>query len=212
MMLLYHKTASWYRKYFSNVTMSVIVCIWKRWNSMRNLMAIDANFWASLVENPWMIVVHILDILIVAYLIHRLIKALAGTKIMSLIQGVILLFFYDLWQSWLVLPQTSLMWFAWWLLTPWKWCDRITAIESEYRAFVFEPDKTPLLTRFLLWNLKSSVDSFLEKPLFGWGLPRCASVAGTAYKQGLITKRHMTTWVMLPNQFWMRWPNEALSA
>lgn len=57
---------------------------------MRNLMAIDANFWASLVENPWMIVVHILDILIVAYLIYRLIKALAGTKIMSLIQGVIL--------------------------------------------------------------------------------------------------------------------------
>ncbi|WP_367005974.1 diadenylate cyclase CdaA [Streptococcus sp. ZY19097] len=57
---------------------------------MRNLMAIDANFWAGLVENPWMIVVHILDILIVAYLIYRLIKALAGTKIMSLIQGVIL--------------------------------------------------------------------------------------------------------------------------
>ena len=57
---------------------------------MRNLMANDDNFWASLVENPWMIVVHILDILIVAYLIYRLIKALAGTKIMSLIQGVIL--------------------------------------------------------------------------------------------------------------------------
>ena len=56
---------------------------------MRNLAAIDAKFWATLVENPWTIVVHLLDILIVAYFIHRLIKALAGTKIMSLIQGVV---------------------------------------------------------------------------------------------------------------------------
>ena len=56
---------------------------------MSNLAAIDAKFWATLVENPWTIVVHLLDVLIVAYFIYRLIKALAGTKIMSLIQGVI---------------------------------------------------------------------------------------------------------------------------
>lgn len=56
---------------------------------MSNLAAIDAKFWATLVENPWTIVVHLLDILIVAYFIYRLIKALAGTKIMSLIQGVV---------------------------------------------------------------------------------------------------------------------------
>lgn len=56
---------------------------------MSNFTAIDAKFWATLVENPWTIVVHILDILIVAYFIYRLIKALAGTKIMSLIQGVV---------------------------------------------------------------------------------------------------------------------------
>ena len=56
---------------------------------MSNFTAIDAKFWAILVENPWTIVVHILDILIVAYFIYRLIKALAGTKIMSLIQGVV---------------------------------------------------------------------------------------------------------------------------
>ncbi len=56
---------------------------------MSNLSAIDAKFWATLVENPWTIVVHLLDILIVAYFIYRLIKALAGTKIMSLIQGVV---------------------------------------------------------------------------------------------------------------------------
>lgn len=56
---------------------------------MSNLAAIDAKFWATLFENPWTIVVHLLDILIVAYFIYRLIKALAGTKIMSLIQGVV---------------------------------------------------------------------------------------------------------------------------
>lgn len=56
---------------------------------MSNVAAIDAKFWATLVENPWTIVVHLLDILIVAYFIYRLIKALAGTKIMSLIQGVV---------------------------------------------------------------------------------------------------------------------------
>lgn len=56
---------------------------------MSNIAAIDAKFWATLVENPWTIVVHLLDILIVAYFIYRLIKALAGTKIMSLIQGVV---------------------------------------------------------------------------------------------------------------------------
>ena len=56
---------------------------------MSNLAGIDAKFWATLVGNPWTIVVHLLDILIVAYFIYRLIKALAGTKIMSLIQGVV---------------------------------------------------------------------------------------------------------------------------
>ena len=57
---------------------------------MSNFTAIDANFWATLVDNPWMVIVHVLDILIVAYIIYRLIRSLAGTKIMSLVQGVIL--------------------------------------------------------------------------------------------------------------------------
>lgn len=57
---------------------------------MRNLMAIDAKYWESLFQNPWTLLIHVLDILIVAWFIYRLIKALAGTKIMSLVQGVIL--------------------------------------------------------------------------------------------------------------------------
>ncbi|PXX85798.1 TIGR00159 family protein [Streptococcus dysgalactiae subsp. equisimilis] len=56
---------------------------------MSNLSSIDTKFLLSLFSDPWMLAVHLLDILIVAYLIYRFIKALTGTKIMSLVQGVI---------------------------------------------------------------------------------------------------------------------------
>lgn len=56
---------------------------------MSNLSSIDTMFLLSLFSDPWMLAVHLLDILIVAYLIYRFIKALTGTKIMSLVQGVI---------------------------------------------------------------------------------------------------------------------------
>ena len=68
---------------------------------MRNLTLIDAKFWATLFENPWEIVVHLLDILIVAYFIYRLIRALAGTKIMSLIQGVVLFILLKFVAEWI---------------------------------------------------------------------------------------------------------------
>lgn len=50
----------------------------------------DARFWQSLFDSPWTIIVNLLDIGIVAYLIYRFIKGLAGTKIMSLVKGIIL--------------------------------------------------------------------------------------------------------------------------
>ncbi|VHK53183.1 disA bacterial checkpoint controller nucleotide-binding family protein [Streptococcus pyogenes] len=56
---------------------------------MNNLSSIDIKFLLSLFTDPWLLAVHLLDILIVAYLIYRFIKALTGTKIMSLVQGVI---------------------------------------------------------------------------------------------------------------------------
>lgn len=55
---------------------------------MSNLSSIDTKFLLSLFSDPWMLAVHLLDILIVAYLIYRFIKALTGTKIMSLVQGL----------------------------------------------------------------------------------------------------------------------------
>ncbi|HEP3392070.1 TPA: TIGR00159 family protein [Streptococcus pyogenes] len=56
---------------------------------MNNLSSIDIKFLLSLFADPWLLAVDLLDILIVAYLIYRFIKALTGTKIMSLVQGVI---------------------------------------------------------------------------------------------------------------------------
>ncbi|MCR8967459.1 diadenylate cyclase CdaA [Streptococcus zalophi] len=57
---------------------------------MSNLFNIDANFWNSLFDNPITIMINLIDILIVSWLIYRFIKALAGTKVMSLVQGAVL--------------------------------------------------------------------------------------------------------------------------
>lgn len=56
---------------------------------MSNFNNIDSKFIMNLFSDPWILTIHILDILIVAYVIYRFIKALAGTKIMSLVQGVV---------------------------------------------------------------------------------------------------------------------------
>ncbi|MFU2164227.1 diadenylate cyclase CdaA [Streptococcus pluranimalium] len=52
----------------------------------------DARFWQSLVDNPLVILINVFDISIVAFLIYRFVKTLAGTKVMSLVQGIILFF------------------------------------------------------------------------------------------------------------------------
>ncbi|MGT2907150.1 diadenylate cyclase CdaA [Streptococcus dentiloxodontae] len=51
--------------------------------------SIDLEFWRGIFSSPWAIFINSLDIIIVTYLIYRLIKVLQGTKIMTLIQGVI---------------------------------------------------------------------------------------------------------------------------
>ncbi|MBS4923954.1 MAG: diadenylate cyclase [Streptococcus salivarius] len=54
------------------------------------LSSIDIDFWQSLFDSPLKVIVNSLDILIVAFLIYRFIRALRGTKIMTLVQGVVL--------------------------------------------------------------------------------------------------------------------------
>ena len=54
------------------------------------LSSIDIDFWRSLFDSPLKVIVNSLDILIVTFLIYRFIRALRGTKIMTLVQGVVL--------------------------------------------------------------------------------------------------------------------------
>lgn len=51
---------------------------------------LDAGYWSSLIVSPWAAILHLMDISIVAYLIYNFSKAIAGTKIMTLIRGVFL--------------------------------------------------------------------------------------------------------------------------
>lgn len=49
---------------------------------------IDNRLLESLVASPWQLLSNVIDIAVVTFLIYRFIKAWAGTKIMSLVQGV----------------------------------------------------------------------------------------------------------------------------
>lgn len=60
---------------------------------MTSMFSIDSQFWSTVASNPWQLAVHLLDIGIVAWLIYRFIRSLVGTKIMSLVQGVVLFVF-----------------------------------------------------------------------------------------------------------------------
>ncbi|WP_156021409.1 diadenylate cyclase CdaA [Streptococcus ruminantium] len=51
---------------------------------------LDAGYWSSLIVSPWTALLHLIDIGIVVYLIYNFSKAIAGTKIMTLIRGVFL--------------------------------------------------------------------------------------------------------------------------
>lgn len=50
----------------------------------------NSQYWISLFSSPLSIAINIFDILIVAYILYRFTKAIAGTKIMILVRGVII--------------------------------------------------------------------------------------------------------------------------
>ena len=50
----------------------------------------NPQYWSSLFSSPLSIAINIFDILIVAYILYRFTKAIAGTKIMILVRGVII--------------------------------------------------------------------------------------------------------------------------
>ncbi|HEL2383709.1 TPA: TIGR00159 family protein [Streptococcus suis] len=60
---------------------------------------LDAGYWSSLIASPWVAILHLIDISIVVYLIFNFSKAIAGTKIMTLIRGVFLFIIVQLLAS-----------------------------------------------------------------------------------------------------------------
>ncbi|HFU4058833.1 TPA: diadenylate cyclase CdaA [Streptococcus suis] len=60
---------------------------------------LDAGYWSSLIASPWIAILHLIDISIVVYLIYNFSKAIAGTKIMTLIRGVFLFIIVQLLAS-----------------------------------------------------------------------------------------------------------------
>ena len=50
----------------------------------------NLQYWTSLFSSPWSIAINLFDILIVAYILYRFTKAIAGTKIMILVRGVVI--------------------------------------------------------------------------------------------------------------------------
>lgn len=68
---------------------------------------LDVNYWSSLSASPWTALMHLVDITLVSYLIYRFSKALAGTKIMTLVRGVFLFLFFQLIASLLGLQTIS---------------------------------------------------------------------------------------------------------
>lgn len=51
---------------------------------------LDSGYWSSLIASPWTAIIHLIDIVLVVYLIYNFSKSIAGTKIMTLIRGVFL--------------------------------------------------------------------------------------------------------------------------
>ncbi|PMR93263.1 TIGR00159 family protein [Streptococcus intermedius] len=50
----------------------------------------NLQYWASLLSSPWSIVINIIDIALIAWILFYFTKAIAGTKIMILVRGVLI--------------------------------------------------------------------------------------------------------------------------
>lgn len=74
---------------------------------MSDLLGLDPQFLESLVDSPWMIVLNLVDILLVTWLIYRFIKSLVGTRIMSLVQGMVLFVVLKFVADWLGLTTIT---------------------------------------------------------------------------------------------------------
>ena len=62
--------------------------VWTERRQQMNFQQLsNLQYWTSLFSSPWSIAINVFDILIVAYILYRFTKAIAGTKIMILVRG-----------------------------------------------------------------------------------------------------------------------------
>ena len=62
--------------------------VWTERRQQMNFQQLsNLQYWTSLFSSPWSITINVFDILIVAYILYRFTKAIAGTKIMILVRG-----------------------------------------------------------------------------------------------------------------------------
>ena len=65
--------------------------VWTERRQQMNFQQLSKlQYWTSLFSSPWSIAINLFDILIVAYILYRFTKAIAGTKIMILVRGVVI--------------------------------------------------------------------------------------------------------------------------
>ena len=73
----------------------------------------NLQYWTSLFSSPWSIVTNLIDILIVTYILYHFTKAIAGTKIMILVRGVLVFysspdsFQYDWFNNYFLVDQSD---------------------------------------------------------------------------------------------------------
>ena len=65
--------------------------VWTERRQQMNFQQLsNLQYWTSLFSSPCSIAINVFDILIVAYILYRFTKAIAGTKIMILVRGVLI--------------------------------------------------------------------------------------------------------------------------
>lgn len=65
--------------------------VWTERRQQMNFQQLsNLQYWTSLFSSTWSIAINVFDILIVAYILYRFTKAIAGTKIMILVRGVVI--------------------------------------------------------------------------------------------------------------------------
>lgn len=80
----------------------------------------NLQYWTSLFASPWTIAINLIDILIVAYILYHFTKAIAGTKIMILVRGVLVFILAQILAN--MIGLTTISWLINQIIYLWGYC------------------------------------------------------------------------------------------